>query len=94
MPPTPAKIWSSAPDVDLAESWTVVVGIDAVTEQHATDVFATAVCYNPRGTVSAPNAYGLSARRLDPLSRLSAERVERLRTQADARARSSDETTI
>ena len=81
------QIWSSAPDLDLAESWTVVVGIDAATEQHATDVFATAVCYNPRGAVPDANAYGLSARERDPLSRLSADRVERLRTQADARAR-------
>lgn len=81
------EIWSSAPDLDLAESWTVVVGIDAAVEQHATDVFATAVCYNPRGAVRDPGAYGLSARELDPLSRLSADRVERLRTQADARAR-------
>lgn len=81
------QIWSSAPDIDLAESWTVVIGIDATTEQHATDVFATAVCYNPRGAVPDPNAYGLSARKVDPLSRLSPERVERLRTQADARAR-------
>ena len=80
------ELWSSAPDIDLAESWTVVVGI-APAEQHATDVFATAVCYNPRGAVPSPGAYGLSARKLDPLSRLSAERVERLRTQADARAR-------
>lgn len=81
------QIWSSAPDLDIAESWTVVVGIDAATEQHATDIFATAVCYNPRGRVPDPNAYGFSARNADPLSRFSPQRVERLRTQAAARAR-------
>jgi hypothetical protein len=81
------QIWSSAPDLDIPESWTVVVGIDAATEQHATDVYATAVCYNPRGPVADPNAYGFSARHVDPLSLFSAKRLERLREQAAARAR-------
>jgi hypothetical protein len=76
------QIWMSAPDVD--ESWTVVVGIDAATEKNATDVYATAVCYNPRGAVDDPGAYGV-APKADPLSRLSDDEVKRLRAAARAR---------
>jgi hypothetical protein len=79
------QIWASAPDPDLPESWTVVIGIDGPNEHHATESSATAVCYNPLGAV--PQAYGFSARRVDPLSRLSPQRVERLREQAAARTR-------
>ena len=79
------QIWATAPDPDLPESWTVVIGIDGPNEHHATESSATAVCYNPLGAV--PQAYGFSARRVDPLSRLSPQRVERLREQAAARSR-------
>lgn len=81
------QIWSSTTDVDVPESWTVVVGIDAAHETNATGVYASAVCYNPRGAVNAPGAYGFAARKADPLARFSAERVERLRQQAAARRR-------
>jgi hypothetical protein len=47
--------YMSAPDVDRASTWVVGVSVDttATVPDSAEDVFAYAVCYNPRGAVAS-----------------------------------------
>jgi hypothetical protein len=75
---------SSAPDAGGKEAWVVVVGIDENATEAGSDVTATAVCYDPRGTVGA-GAYRQSAK-TDPtkaVGDLSQPLREKLRTVAE-----------